>query len=73
MSLREAEGAYRRAHRLLQCCPRGERTFRAQLLREARKALRVAEAQALLAPKVETEEEKRLRALEERQRGREAA
>lgn len=72
MSLREAEGAYRRAHRLLQCCPRGERTFRAQQLREARKALRVAQAQAALRPAEVDEVQRRLAVLEKRGR-REAA
>lgn len=64
--LREAHNAERRAFRRLQSCPAGERTFRAQQLSEARKALRVAQARAALEAPVVTETERRVAELERR-------
>jgi hypothetical protein len=71
-TLQEARDAKRRAWRVLQKCPAAERTFRAQQLAQARKALRVAESRAALEVREPTEVERRLAALEQRQRGRAA-
>jgi hypothetical protein len=66
MTLREAEGAYNRVKRELQSCPAAKRNHLAHLLREARKALRVAQAQAALRPAEVDEVQRRLAALEKR-------